>query len=121
MRANLAVVTGCAGFIGSTLCDRLLQAGWRVVGVDDFSTGQRRFLEQASRDANFRLVEGSVLDPGTLDQAMPGAGLVCHLAANADVRFGTKHPRKDLEQNTIATFNVLEAMRRSGVRRIAFS
>ncbi len=52
---------------------------------------------------------------------MRGADFVFHLAANADVRFGTEHPRKDLEQNTIATFNVLEAMRANGVRRIAFS
>ena len=52
---------------------------------------------------------------------MRGADIVFHLAANADVRFGTEHPRKDLEQNTIATFNVLEAMRANGVRRIAFA
>ena len=52
---------------------------------------------------------------------MRGAEVVFHLAANADVRFGTDHPRRDLEQNTLATFNVLEAMRRSGARRIAFS
>jgi len=52
---------------------------------------------------------------------MEGAEFVFHLAANADVRFGTEHPRRDLEQNTIATFNVLEAMRANGIRRVAFS
>ena len=52
---------------------------------------------------------------------MRGADVVFHLAANADVRFGTEHPRRDLEQNTIATFNVLEAMRANGIKRIAFS
>jgi UDP-glucose 4-epimerase len=52
---------------------------------------------------------------------MEGVDLVFHLAANADVRFGLEHPRRDLEQNTIATFNVLEAMRARGARRIAFS
>src|SRR5262249_19006460 len=56
-----------------------------------------------------------------LARALPGHDLVFHLAANADVRFGTQHPRRDLEQNTIATFHVLEAMRAAGVRRLAFS
>lgn len=116
-----ALVTGCAGFIGSSLCDRLLGLGWSVAGLDNFSTGQLRFLEHAKRNPKFRLVEGDVLDASALDNACRGAEVVFHLAANADVRFGTEHPRKDLEQNTIATFNVLEAMRRQGTRRIAFS
>jgi len=115
------VVTGCAGFIGSNLVDRLLAQGHQVVGIDNFSTGQRRFLESALRHPSFRLVEGDVLDATLLDQAFKGADCVIHFAANADVRFGTEHPRKDLEQNTIATFNVLEAMRSNGIRRIAFS
>jgi UDP-glucose 4-epimerase len=116
-----ALVTGCAGFIGSALCDRLIALGWDVAGLDDFSTGQRRFLEGVLRQPGFRLIEGDVLDNSALASAIDGAQIVFHLAANADVRFGTNHPRKDLEQNTIATFNVLEAMRKSGVRRIAFS
>jgi UDP-glucose 4-epimerase len=64
---------------------------------------------------------GDNLDLRALTEAMCGCDFVFHLAANADVRFGTQHPRKDLEQNTIATFNVLEAMRSNGIRRIAFS
>ena len=72
-------------------------------------------------DAGFRLVRGDTLDLPALTEAMAGPTMVFHLAANADVRFGTEHPRKDLEQNTIATFNVLEAMRANGVPRIAFS
>lgn len=115
------VVTGCAGFIGSNMVDRLLSLGESVVGVDNFSTGQRRFLEKALGHPKFRLVEGDLLDLPGLTEAFGGADCVLHFAANADVRFGTEHPRKDLEQNTIATFNVLEAMRANGVRRIAFS
>ena len=114
-------VTGAAGFIGSTLVDRLLADGHHVVGYDNFSTGQEAFLTGASTSDRFRLVRGDTLDPGGLTKAMAGATMVFHLAANADVRFGTDHPRKDLEQNTIATFNVLEAMRANGVPRIAFS
>jgi UDP-glucose 4-epimerase len=114
-------VTGGAGFVGSTLIDRLLEDGHTVVAFDNFSTGQERFLENALSRREFTLVRGDTLDTSALIPAMRGADVVFHLAANADVRFGTDHPGKDLEQNTIATFNVLEAMRVSGVRRIAFS
>ena len=115
------VVTGCAGFIGSNLVDRLLSVGCRVTGIDDFSTGQRRFLEGAMSHPGFRLHELDLLEPGPLEGAFRGGDLVVHLAANADVRFGSEHPRRDLEQNTIATHNVLEAMRANRIFRIAFS
>lgn len=114
-------VTGAAGFIGSHVVDRLLADGHDVVGYDNLSTGRERFLEQAAASPRFRFVRGDTLDAEGLQAAMTGAETVFHLAANADVRFGTDHPRRDLEQNTIATANVLEAMRRSGARRIAFS
>jgi UDP-glucose 4-epimerase len=115
------LVTGGAGFIGSNLVDRLLADGDQVTVYDNFATGKREFLAGARDKPGFRLVEGDLLDNGTLIDAMAGQDFVFHLAANADVRFGTQHPRKDLEQNTIATQNVLEAMRMQGVRRIAFS
>jgi UDP-glucose 4-epimerase len=114
-------VTGAAGFIGSSLVDRLLADGIAVTGWDNFSTGQERFLTGARQNASFRLVPGDNLDLPALTAAMKGADFVFHLAANADIKDGWQHPRKDLEQNTIATFNVLEAMRANGVRRIAFS
>ena len=114
-------VTGAAGFIASTMVDRLLAAGHQVVGYDNFSTGQRRFLQDAGSHPKFTLHEADLLDRPALAQAMRGAELVMHLAANADVRFGTDHPRKDLDQNTIATWNVLEAMREAGCKRIVFS
>jgi UDP-glucose 4-epimerase len=114
-------VTGAAGFIGSNLVDRLLADGHEVAGFDNFSTGRERHLEKAMCSPRFRLYRGDVLDAEALAHAMDGCDQVFHLAANADVRYGLEHPRKDLEQNTLATSNVLEAMRRSGVRRIAFS
>ena len=116
-----AFITGCAGFIGSSLVDRLLSHGHEVVGIDNFSTGQERFLIAARENQNFRLIRGDLLDEAALKSGMAGSDIVFHLAANADVRFGTDHPRRDLEQNTIATYNVLEAMRANGIRRIAFS
>lgn len=115
------IVTGAAGFIGSNLVDRLVADGHRVTGIDNFSTGQSPFVREALKNHKFDLIEGDLLNPELLKQAFCGGDVVVHLAANADVRFGTEHPRKDLEQNTIATYNVLEAMRANGVKRIAFS
>jgi UDP-glucose 4-epimerase len=112
-------VTGAAGFIGSTLVDRLLQDGHEVVGFDNFSTGRPAFLENARASAVFVLIVGDLLDAAALTQACRGCDVVFHLAAN-DVRYGTANPRKDLDQNTIATYNMLEAMRANGVRRIVF-
>jgi UDP-glucose 4-epimerase len=114
-------VTGAAGFIASNLIDRLLEMGHQVVGYDNFSTGQERFLERAVGQAGFQLVRADVMNFDDVLSAMRGSDVVIHLAANADVRFGADHPRRDLEQNTIATWNVLEAMRRNGVGRMAFS
>ena len=114
-------VTGAAGFIGSTLVDRLLRDGKQVTGWDNFSTGQRPFIQSALANPNFKLVEGDNLDLPALTRAMAGCDTVSHLAANADVRFGLDHPRKDLEQNTLATFNVLETMRANGIKTLAFS
>ncbi len=114
-------VTGAAGFIGSTLVDRLLAAGIRVTGWDNFSTGQQPFLHGALAHPSFTLIRGDNLDLAALTRAMHGVDFVVHLAANADIKDGWSHPDKDLQQNTVATFNVLEAMRANGVRRIAFS
>ena len=114
-------VTGAAGFIGSNLVDRLLEMGHQVVGYDNFSTGQQRFLDSARSRSGFSLVEGDVLDPSALAGAFRGADVVFHLAANADVRHGTSYPERDLQQNTLGTFNVLEAMRANGVSRVVFS
>jgi UDP-glucose 4-epimerase len=116
-----ALVTGGAGFIGSNLVDRLLADAHRVTVYDNLSTGKLEFLAGARDKPGFALVEGDLLDMETLTDAMAGQEFVFHLAANADVRFGTQRPRRDLEQNTVGTQNVLEAMRLQGVRRIAFS
>jgi UDP-glucose 4-epimerase len=92
-----------------------------VVGYDNLSTGQERFLEKAMPSSRFALVRGDILDAGKLGEAMTGSEIVLHFAANADVRFGTDHPSRDLEQNTIGTFRVLDAMRVNGIKKIAFS
>jgi UDP-glucose 4-epimerase len=117
------LVTGGAGFIGSNLVDRLLADGHTVAVYDNLSTGRESFLAQALTSPCCRLILGDMLAADDLTRAMSDARpeLVFHLAANADVRFGTEDPRRDVEQNTVATFNVLEAMRATGARRVAFS
>jgi UDP-glucose 4-epimerase len=103
------------------LTDRLLAQGHDVVGYDNLSTGCSFFLRDACSNERFRFVKGDLLDQPLLTGALEGSEFVFHLAANADVRFGTEHPTKDLHQNTIATVNVLEAMRATGAKRIAFA
>jgi len=111
------VVTGAAGFIGSSTTDALLAAGHAVVGIDNFSTGSERFLEQAMAEPGFELVTLDLLEHGgALVELFEGADAVIHLAANADVRFGWNTPDRDLKQNIVVTHNVLEGARVARVR-----
>jgi UDP-glucose 4-epimerase len=111
-------VTGGAGFIGSHVTDVLLRHGSRVTVFDNFSTGFREFV--TPRD-HLRLVEGDLLDAPKIEEAMRGVDFVFHLAANADIKDNLLKPRKCVEQNVVATQNVLEAMRAAGAKEIAFS
>jgi UDP-glucose 4-epimerase len=120
MEFKKAFITGGAGFIGSHLVDALLARGKAVVVYDNFCTGQKLFLPAATTP-NFSLVTGDVLDREKLTAAMAGCDFVFHLQANADVRGGQKNTRIDLEQNTIATWNVCDAARQMGVRGLAFA
>ena len=115
------LITGCAGFIGSSMVDRLLSQGHKVTGIDNLSTGFREFLVNAMDHKNFTFEEKDLLKIGTYSHALKGVDAVFHFAANADVRFGVDRPRVDLEQNTIVTHNILEAMRANNVKKIAFS
>lgn len=114
-------VTGVAGFIGSNLADYLLAKGHLVTGYDNLSTGNLKFLEKAKEHTNFKFIKGDILDLEFLTKSMQESDFIFHFSANADVRFGLEHPSKDLQQNTIGTFNVLEAMRANGIKKIAFS
>lgn len=112
------IVTGGAGFIGSTMVDALAERGANVTIVDNFSTGFREFV---AKHPNVTLAEGDLLDLPFLEKTFAGHDFVFHFAANADVKDGLLHPRKDVEQNTLATHNVLEAMRKNGIKDVAFS
>jgi UDP-glucose 4-epimerase len=121
MNLGKIIVTGAAGFIGSNVVDYLLHEGCHVIGLDNFSTGNEKFIENASKNENFKMVTCDLLDKEYIEDLFDGCEFVFHLAANADVRFGTEHPSKDLEQNTIVTFNVLEAMRKNSISKIVFA
>ncbi len=116
-----SLVTGGAGFIGSVLVDRLVAGGNRVTVYDDLSTGKEAFISQHLGNFNFKFVKADVLDFERLLKEMNGHGTIWHMAANPDIRKGTESTRVDLEQNTLATFNVLEAARRTDAKEIVFS
>ena len=116
------IVTGCAGFIGSHVVDRLLKDPSNfVIGIDNFSTGNNKFIEKAIKSRNFKFYEIDLLNLDEIKKVFKGGDAVFHLAANADVRFGVQNPRRDLEQNTIVTQNVLEAMQFNNIKKIIFS
>jgi UDP-glucose 4-epimerase len=117
------LVTGGAGFVGSHIVDRLLKDGHEVVVIDNLATGYPEFLADAKEAGRrFTFIQSDLLNDGkALDKAMRGVAFVFHMAANADIKENLKEPTKCLEQNTIVTSNVLEAMRRAGVTRIAFA
>lgn len=114
-------ITGGAGFIGSHIVDRILKEGGQVVVYDNLSTGQINFLESAKTNKNFELIVGDLLDKDLLNTSISGCDMVFHMAANADIRHGLENPYNDIEQNTIVTFNLLEAMRKSNIKRIVFA
>jgi UDP-glucose 4-epimerase len=112
-------VTGGAGFIGSHLVDALLARGAEVVVYDNFCTGRTEFVPQDK--SKLQVIRGDTLDLSALKAAGEGCDFVFHFQANADVRGGRDNPRVDLEQNTIATWNVLEMARTCGVKGFAFA
>ncbi len=116
------MVTGGAGFIGSHIVDMLMEhPGNEVIVYDNLSSGRKEFITHHMNSGRFELAVADLLDPASLKKAMDGVEFVFHIAANPDIRLGTVQTRTDLEQGTIATYNVLEAMRKNGVKKIAFS
>ena len=115
------LVTGGAGFIGSHLVDALVDQGKKVRVIDNFSSGREEFLAHHEGGGAVEVCRGDLLDRESVIAAMEGIETVHHLAANPDIRLGTEVTDTDLKQGTVATYNVLEAMRASGVGRISFA
>ncbi|HEX2079830.1 MAG TPA: SDR family oxidoreductase [Longimicrobium sp.] len=121
------LVTGCAGFIGSSLAEELLRLGQRVVGLDSLATGYARNLDdvrQGVGDAawtGFRFIDGDVRDPGTCAAACAGADYVLHQAAIGSVPRSVHDPLETHEANLTGFLNVLLAARDAGVRRFVYA
>jgi UDP-glucose 4-epimerase len=121
--SSLVLVTGCAGFIGSHLTDRLLERGYSVVGADNFSRGTRENLASANEHPEFQFVEADISDPAAVRQLFEGRKIetVWHMVANSDISAGVADPSIDLQDTFLSTFHLLEAMFEAGVRRLAFA
>jgi len=116
------MVTGGAGCIGSELVGRLLKEESNVVVYDNLSSGKLEHISPFMKNKKFKFIEADVLDKNTLLKSMKGIDIVFHLAANPDIKFSAGDATdKDMKQNTIATYNVLEAMRLNDIKKIVFS
>ena len=116
-----ALVTGGAGFIGSHLVDRLVSRGDEVIVVDNLSSGVIEFIQEHVNSGRVKFHEVDLKDLNSLKPIMVGVDIVYHLAANPDIRLGTRITDTDLKEGTIATYNVLESMRLANVEKIAFA
>ena len=115
------LMTGVAGFIGSNLNDALLENGHTVVGIDNLSTGRIEFLSKALKSEKFNLIKNDICSINIYDPRFKNTDVIIHLAANADVRNGPKHPKKDLQENTINTSTMLELARSNQIKKFIFS
>lgn len=114
-------VTGGAGFIGSHLVDRLIAEGNCVTIFDNFSVGRTDFIKQHKQNSKFRVIKADLLDLDTLKKSMKGQDVIFHLAANPEARLGIENTELDLKQETIVTYNVLEAMRVNDIKKIVLA
>ena len=117
---NKILITGCAGFIGSNLVDFLLKKNFEIIGIDNLSTGNIKFLKSAIKNKKFTFYKKDLFK-NKISRYFKDISIVYHLAANADVRFGLKHTKKDINQNIIVTHKILEEMKKHNVKKIVFS
>ncbi|HBA84310.1 MAG TPA: UDP-glucose 4-epimerase [Verrucomicrobia bacterium] len=114
-------LTGGAGFIGSHVVDMLLPQGYEVTVYDNLSNGRMEFIERHLGHPKFRFIKADMLDFPKLLESLPGHDLVWHLAANTDIIGSHEQPDRDLRDCTMAAFNMIEAMRKTGIKPILFS
>ncbi len=114
-------ITGGAGFIGSHLAETLLEQGGSVVVYDNLSTGRKDFLRSCTGNAKFSLVVGDLVDAGKLKEHMRGQDVIWHFGANTNMVVGIKNSEVDFKNGIVATINVLNAMKNTGVKEIIFA
>jgi UDP-glucose 4-epimerase len=115
------LVTGGAGFIGSHIVDRLVEEGYAVRVIDNLSSGRLENLAQHRGNLQVEVIVGDLKRPEDALRAVEGVEAVFHYAANPEVRVSTTNPEVHFNENVVATFNLLEAMRRKGVKEIVFA
>ena len=115
------LVTGGAGFIGSNLCEALLEKGNKVVCLDNFATGKRENLEELLKDTNFTLIEGDIRKLEDCLKATQGVDYVLHQAALGSVPRSIKDPITSNDVNVSGFLNMLVAARDNGVKRFVFA
>jgi len=118
---NKILVTGGAGFIGSHLVNCLTEKGNRITVFDNLSSGKIGFIENHLENPDFTLIKGDLLDHKAIERACKDIDLVFHVAANPDVRLGASDTKIHFDQNILATYNLLEAMRKNSVKKVAFT
>lgn len=121
MPGKTVLVTGGAGFIGSHLVDRLISEGYRVRVIDNLSTGRLENLKHLENNPNLEIIKGDLKNYNDALEAVKGVNTVFHYAANPEVRVSTTNPRTHFEENVVATFNLLEAMREHSVKELVFA
>jgi UDP-glucose 4-epimerase len=118
---NRILVTGGAGFIGSNLVDHLLEKGNKVLVFDNLSSGKMEYIEHHLENPDFSLVKGDLLDPEAVESVCKDVDMIYHVAANPDVKLGASDTKVHFDQNILATYNLLEAMRKGNAKKIAFT
>jgi len=114
-------ITGGAGFIGSQLADKLAIEQKQITVFDNLSSGKRDFLKQNLNRENFHLVVGDLLEIEQLEEALSSKiDIVFHLAANPDIAKGIKDPTLDFNQTIVATFNLLQVMKKKGIKKLVY-
>lgn len=119
MRKKIVLVTGSSGFIGSHLVEFLIKKNKFVIGLDNFSTGNKKFIENIDKK-NFKFYKVDLYKEN-IDKYFNNVSEIYHLSANADVRYGIKHRDKDLKQNTIVTHKILEQCVKNNIKKLIFS
>jgi len=114
-------ITGGAGFIGSHLVDTLLAKEFRVTVYDNLSSGDMKYIKHNFKNNNFHFVKADLLDLEQVSKEIKGHDVIFHIAANPFVRLGETQTDLDLKQGAIATYNILESMRRNNIKKIVFS
>ena len=118
------LVTGGAGFIGSSIAEKLLDAGETVRILDDFSTGRRQNIDALKAHKNgskLEVIEGSIVDPAAVSKAVKGVEVVFHEAAIPSVARSVENPQASMLANVQGTTTVLDLAQRAGVKRFIFA